>query len=323
MLAPASASATSKQIVLIRHGQSQAQACRGRAERKSPEMLDCPITRAGAKQAEEVKYISKFGRPELIVVSPLTRALQTACIIFKGVEGVPIVAHPACAELDSGSGMPENTRRPLAQVQRDRDLANMSLFQHVDWGLVERLEEGLARGGCGGGADGAATEPTSRRGRGKRSKKEKHPKGTMSAELKEFLIERPEKHIAVVCHCNFIADYLGEHGGYVKNCVPIDTDLEVTPYEGIQVTLVDTKTRPVGRHTAAASTPLPTPPQTPPSSSVESAAAARAPAGAELGVVVGGRKGDLPPRGAGIIAVATVQGRNYVLLTRNLKVPYF
>ena len=34
---------------------------------------------------------------------------------------------------------------------------------------------------------------------------------------------------------------------------------------------------------------------------------------------MGGRKGDLPPRGAGIIAVAHVQGKDYVLLTRNLK----
>ena len=49
------AAQTTKKVVLIRHGQSEAQACHSRAERKSEAMLDCAITRAGVKQAQEVK----------------------------------------------------------------------------------------------------------------------------------------------------------------------------------------------------------------------------------------------------------------------------
>ena len=134
---------TTTRVVLIRHGQSAAQATHSRADRRANDMLDCPITRAGAKQAEGVDYVRRFGRPDLIVVSPLTRALQTACIIFKSVEGIPILAHPACAELDQGGNMPENTRRPLAKVRRDPALTSLPLFRSVDFGLVEALEAGL------------------------------------------------------------------------------------------------------------------------------------------------------------------------------------
>ena len=67
------------------------------------------------------RYAQSFGVPDLVVVSPLKRALQTACIIFKDMKGVPMLAHPACAELDSGNKMPENTRRPLQQVRQEED----------------------------------------------------------------------------------------------------------------------------------------------------------------------------------------------------------
>ena len=48
------------------------------------------------------------------MVSPLTRALETALRVF-GARDVPLICHPGVAEV--GGGIPENEARSLAELR--------------------------------------------------------------------------------------------------------------------------------------------------------------------------------------------------------------
>jgi glucosyl-3-phosphoglycerate phosphatase len=76
-------------VILIRHGQSTFNAAY-EATCIDPMMFDAPLSPLGVEQVERTRVkVASLPIPDVIVTSPLTRALQTASGIFGGA-GIPI-----------------------------------------------------------------------------------------------------------------------------------------------------------------------------------------------------------------------------------------
>lgn len=108
-----------KTFYLIRHGESLGQATKNRRQRETdPQLLDCGLTFRGRVEAQ-TRVAAQLGQDkmskiELVVSSPLTRALETACRAFPDT---PILVHYHLREL--GSPIPENQPRCMSRVLRD------------------------------------------------------------------------------------------------------------------------------------------------------------------------------------------------------------
>jgi ribA/ribD-fused uncharacterized protein len=105
-----------KIVYIIRHGQSEGQAVT-RKERKHSSMRDCDLTRKGRKEAEGVSRIMSredFDSIELVVSSPLTRAMHTSLLAFPTKH---IMVNYDLGEL--GGGIPENVPRKMEEVMKD------------------------------------------------------------------------------------------------------------------------------------------------------------------------------------------------------------
>lgn len=64
-----------------------------------PEMIDCPLTELGREQCRAQRVHASSLSPEVIIVSPLCRAVETARITFGGFRGrIPFIAHNGCRE---------------------------------------------------------------------------------------------------------------------------------------------------------------------------------------------------------------------------------
>jgi broad specificity phosphatase PhoE len=97
-----------------------------------PEIVDSPLTEHGRAQCASQRSKASSLQPELLIVSPLHRAIQTAQITFEDFRGkVPFVAHEACRE-ELGL-LVCNKRRPLSETIRE--------FPDVDFSLVTSGEE--------------------------------------------------------------------------------------------------------------------------------------------------------------------------------------
>jgi broad specificity phosphatase PhoE len=107
-----------KTIYLIRHGQSKGQAERSNGiSRTDMSLLDCGLT--GRGQSEAMHIPKKFTTEEvesiqLVVSSPMTRALNTALLGFPKTN---IMVHYDLKEL--GSKIPENRPREMQEVLKD------------------------------------------------------------------------------------------------------------------------------------------------------------------------------------------------------------
>lgn len=87
-----------------------------------PAVVDPPLTAIGRQQAAAAQGVAQAAAVELVVVSPLQRATQTALIAFQHlVEGssttVPFVAHEGCREI-SGVHVCDR-RRSVSELQKD------------------------------------------------------------------------------------------------------------------------------------------------------------------------------------------------------------
>mmetsp|Transcript_6893 Transcript_6893/g.20295 ORF Transcript_6893/g.20295 Transcript_6893/m.20295 type:complete len:207 (-) Transcript_6893:22-642(-) len=186
-------------VTFLRHGQSQGNVAKslGMDRKRDERLVDCGLTKLGAQQAAHVAD-NMAEAPELIVASPLARALATALLLKTGA---PMVVHPGVREI--GSRIPENRTRPVAALKRDGALAALPGFDDVDFALVEDLRDG----------DG--------------------PQNPLAAALtlqafSDWLRQRPERRIWVVAHHNTIGWLLRDtaiRGGSIPNCVPIATEL--------------------------------------------------------------------------------------------------
>jgi broad specificity phosphatase PhoE len=77
-------------IYLIRHGQSEFNAAFA-ADGKDPMIRDAPLTALGLAQARQVREKAAELNIQLVIASPLTRALQTAIAIFEGIAPIRVM----------------------------------------------------------------------------------------------------------------------------------------------------------------------------------------------------------------------------------------
>eukprot|EP00466_Bigelowiella_natans_P005059 jgi/Bigna1/87027/estExt_fgenesh1_pg.C_160058 len=187
-------SGSKKWITCIRHGQSQAQtAIRG--ERRTSRYLDAPVTGKGLQQAKNLS--DRVEKPELVVVSTLTRALQTACLVFKKFKDLKIIATPIVCELGK---IPENTPRSIEELKKDYNLQMLPGFDRIDFSNVSAEMKMIG---------------------------ESRSRSSEQACLQfcNWLEKRPERVITLVGHSTFIRKFTG-NVRRVENCAPIETVID-------------------------------------------------------------------------------------------------
>ena len=184
-----------KWLTLIRHGQSTAQVA-GKQERMSLKQVDARLTGKGQKQANDLG--PKLDKPELVCVSTLSRAIQTACILFKprGGRSAPpaIIATPLLCEL--GSSAPENKTRDIESLRKDRGVAGLPCFGNItfDAGSAATTNAGVS-------AERAC------------------------ARFCRWLDGRSERHITIVGHSLFLGNLVGRKVRFM-NCCPIEAVID-------------------------------------------------------------------------------------------------
>ena len=182
----------SKRIVyLIRHGQSLANVHDHHAnEPIEPEYLrDARLTDLGLQQASTLQGHVHDLNVELVVISPLTRALQTACIAFER-HAAPTTVWPVVTEFYSDHAA-SCRGRDARDILSDPNLLALPKFHTLDLSHVDDEWWHIS------------TDPS------------------RIDTFKSWLASIPEKRIAVVCHWGFISSVLG--GVSVNNCEWIET----------------------------------------------------------------------------------------------------
>ncbi len=184
-----------KTVHCIRHGQSTFNAA-FELDRTDPLHWDAPLTELGRKQAAEAAAAVRDVPYELIVTSPLTRALQTTLEIFNDHPSADRI-RVECLHREHLASSCDVGRAPSALL---RDFPGLA-FDHLDevWWH------------CAGEADerGFAIEPQE-----SLEERVRH--------FREWLVARPERLIAVVGHGTFFYHLTGR---FLGNCEVAEIEL--------------------------------------------------------------------------------------------------
>ncbi|OQS05506.1 phosphoglycerate mutase family protein [Thraustotheca clavata] len=182
-----------KTIYFIRHGESTFNEWRTRSLWtfswifvKDPMIFDAPLSSKGHLQVEQLKEAIKDKQLneviQLIICSPLTRAIQTALGGFDGCN-IPFKIHPSCREmLDTACDI----GRDPSELSADFPTLDFSELNKL-WYVPSRVAQG----------DKAFDKPDEIR-------ETIQDVDVRIKELLAFLNDRPEHEIAVVCHSSFI-----------------------------------------------------------------------------------------------------------------------
>lgn len=205
-----------KTIIFLRHGVSEMNEYLGRQPYgspgfKDPGLWDTRLTSRGEGQARDVNQDMKRmvaeakNQVELIVSSPLTRALQTATLAFDGIDHIPRIVSPLISER---MWLTSDVGRPPAELIADfaskgwsfEDLDDVWWYTEEGWEDKEWREPGKYL---------HAGEPLSLfRNR--------------LALFKEWLKDRPEKCVVVVSHWGTIYSLTGRSA---NNCQTVELPL--------------------------------------------------------------------------------------------------
>lgn len=100
---------------------------------RRPEVLDSPLTELGKQESFVRRNQASMLNPQLVVVSPMQRAIQTAKITFADHDNnpyIPWIAHEGCRE-ELGF-IYCNKRRSKTSIQQDFPTIDLSLLAHED-----------------------------------------------------------------------------------------------------------------------------------------------------------------------------------------------
>jgi len=193
-----------KTIYMIRHGQSEGQIATRRDRKRKSELRDCDLTRKGRSQASAVAAffsdIEEYRPIQLVVSSPLTRALHTSLLAFPRHN---IIVNYDLGELGGSGGLiPENTPRKVKDVLKD-------LRRTVD-----------------GRDEDVALDTTSLQPVGWPNNDEPTNENRIQNAMRWLAEKRDESVVAVVCHYNVIREAVTE-GNHLSpsNAVPIRCQL--------------------------------------------------------------------------------------------------
>ncbi|KAL7581506.1 hypothetical protein ACA910_022075 [Epithemia clementina (nom. ined.)] len=182
-----------KTIHFVRHAEGQHNAANREAGDDTPVTYSTPgawayqdakLTPAGIQQCVEKRQSSQFAKhihPELVVVSPFTRTLQTAHILFGG-KGIPFMVHDLCRER-SGQFTCDK-RRPKTEIMKE----TLPMYQQTNDAPINT-------------AYGYPTEED------ENWTEEREPPESVirrNIAFMEWLASRPEREIAVVTHSSWL-----------------------------------------------------------------------------------------------------------------------
>lgn len=204
-----------KTILLVRHGQSEHNAHAHHhlgVDLNDKLYIDAPLTALGREQAQAIsKDIAQFN-PQLIVVSPLTRAVQTGLLASSQLsKSVPFVVNKLCAErmaysCDIGSSVSVLKSRFPHLDFSGIDPPDIWWWTKLEDGVtpsVQRTLELLNQEFPGVTHDGI------------------EPLQDLMKRINEFrmwLLQRPETRIAVFAHGVFLYNFANDGAGYFGNC---------------------------------------------------------------------------------------------------------
>jgi broad specificity phosphatase PhoE len=187
---------TASSIICIRHGESTFNAA-WRAAAVDPLHFDAPLSPVGVEQVRQARRAFEDLPVELVVTSPLTRALQTAAGLFDGHRHSPrIVVHALMRERLENSCDVGRSPAQLAVDFPALDLAHLDdVWWHVDGAPDTR---------------GVCIEPVA-------------AVAARAIQFRSYLRARPERCIAVVGHGTFFFHLTGR---MLANCETADVGLD-------------------------------------------------------------------------------------------------
>ncbi len=142
-----------------------------------PEFLDPPLTALGIQQCSSQRKLCSTLSPELVIVSPMLRCIQTAKLSFRDHVGrVPWISHEGCRE-ELGL-LVGNKRRSISDIRSD--------YPEIDFSPIEHDEDIL----------------WDQYGDRRETLLEKSER--IYKFLSEYVRGRPEKEVAIVCHSAYL-----------------------------------------------------------------------------------------------------------------------
>ena len=166
-------SEATKYVYLIRHGQAVHNV---QPKPWGEDLIDARLTEEGRQQVSQRLHTAAAELPvELIVVSPLCRAIDTAVLgLAPHIScGVPVISCEDCRE-QLGQNLPDK-RRAVAVLRAEYPAIDFNGLSSDDDALFTPVREPL------------------------------EALGTRADRFLEFVIGRPEQHIAVATHSSFLA----------------------------------------------------------------------------------------------------------------------
>ena len=226
---------TVKQLLLIRHGHSLGNALFEKpgntwgspSFRDDPDIIDSPVSNQGQEQIRELRQRLEASSSmraflesaDLVVVSPLTRTLQT----MEGSVGallpdhVPILSHPLCRERVYTAS---DTGRPVEELQREYPLVDFSLLLDSSGNDKNTSNDTTVWWYDGKELDGSTGSYKEWRphGEGQWYAVPGEPKDIFEDRMDaftEWLAERPEQKIVLVVHWAVLRHLTGDE---FENC---------------------------------------------------------------------------------------------------------
>jgi len=189
---PHAENCVSKQLYLIRHGESMHNFFARQTPGKDPYYWDATLSEVGREQVQGLRDRVVSLDVDIIIVSPLTRAILT-CLGAFGNRSVPIMVNPMCREkLENAC----DVGTPKDQIVKQ--------FPQIDWTLLENDVWWYVPDHIAATVDNYKDMFTSSRWR--------EPETVVSNRVsmfKSWLLKRKECKIAVVAHSSFFREFLG------------------------------------------------------------------------------------------------------------------
>lgn len=222
---------------MIRHGRTEMNEYLAKhrwddAQFTDPMLFDTRLTALGEAQAVALRAITDALHPEpqLLVASPLRRAMRTADLAF-GLERYASTPRVACVHARERVFHASDVGRPAVEVQRDFPewCVNEMRAEFGDenaWWYVPSSEEETSDADVMRGGRSSDVIPEPRDGPVLRSGVPSEPSEVFEArmrDLKAWLENRPESHIAIVAHWGVWFSLTGRE---FENCELVTLDVD-------------------------------------------------------------------------------------------------
>jgi len=188
---------TSKTVLCIRHGESTFNAAA--AGGGDPLHYDAPLSELGRRQVEHTRALLRETPVDLVITTPLTRALQTAAGLFAD--------HPSAPAI-----LVEALHRERVENSCDVGSSPSLLSSAFPAFAFDHLPEVWWHNHDSPDERGVCIEPLDL----------VHARAT---QFRQFLLQRPERRIAVVGHGTFFRALTGR---MLANCEVVELTLEVS-----------------------------------------------------------------------------------------------